>query len=266
MTADTGSVVRRLVGEGRGEAALQLASAAFKAGKFREAEAIAQAALDAGYLTHHVYYFLAACARATRRPELAVDMARVGIALDPAPDPARRELGAALLELGRGDEAAAVLEAVPPAARDRLTRERLGLAYAVAGQRNSARAVFKALLAEDPGDERAREALLRLAPRPAGQALDAIRSRLSGDAGIVFDRLREGPCTEAELGAALAAAGRRKVLLKAIVRDLAERTRAGGVPLVVVEGDRVRLDLGVLDIAPEFTGVPVLDVSPARGV
>jgi tetratricopeptide (TPR) repeat protein len=261
--ADTTSVVRRLVGEGRGEATLQLASAAFKAGKVREAEDIAQDALDAGYLTHRVYYFLAACARATGRPALAVDMARVGIALDPAPDAARRELGSALLELGRGEEAAAVLEAVSPAGRDRLCRERLGLAYALAGKRNSARAVFKALLAEDPGDERARVALLRLAPRPAAQALDAIAARLAGDARLIFGRLRERPATEAELSQTLATAGRRKVLLKAIVRDLVESTRAGALPLVVVSGDTVRLDLTVLDVT-DF-GTPTLDVFPAKG-
>ncbi len=260
---DTTGLVRRLVGEGRGDAALQLAAAAFRAGKVRDAEDIAQSALDAGFLNHQVYYFLAACARASARPALAVDMARVGIALDPAPDAARRELGAALLELGRGEEAADVLEAIPAAARDRLCRERLGLAYALAGRRNSARAVFKALLAEDPADGRARTALLRLAPRPAGQALDAVALRLRHEAALVFARLREGPATEAELGAALAAAGCRKVLIKALIRDLVERTRAGALPLVVVERDQVRLDLSVLDVTE--LGTPTLDVYPAKG-
>ncbi|MBM3276312.1 MAG: hypothetical protein FJZ00_14255, partial [Candidatus Sericytochromatia bacterium] len=57
--ADMAGLVRRLVESGRGEDALALATAAFQAGKIKEAEAIAQTALDAGLLTPQIYYLLA---------------------------------------------------------------------------------------------------------------------------------------------------------------------------------------------------------------
>ena len=251
LSPDPASLVRRLVEAGRGEAALRLASEALRAGRAWDAERIAQAALDAGLHVPHVYYALAAAAKATGRPALAADMARVGIALDPAPDAARRDLAAVLLELGRPSEAAETLGAIPEMRRDRVCRERLGLAYALSGQRSLARGVFKRLLAERVDDDRARRALERLAPRPAAQVLDGVASGLSGPLAILFARLRQGAASEADLQAELARGGYQRVLLKALIRDLAERTRAGALPLVRVEGDTISLDLTVLDVDTE---------------
>jgi tetratricopeptide (TPR) repeat protein len=227
---------------------LRLASEALRAGRVRVAEQLAPAALDAGWQRPAAYYVLAGAARATGRLALAADMAGVGIALDPDSDAARRDLGALLLELGRADEALAVLENIAAARRDRACRERLGLAYALAGRRGQARSVFRALLAEQPHDARARQALLRLGPRAAPGVLDGIEASLGAPLASLFGRLRAGPATEAELSAALAAAGFRGVLVRALIRELAERTRSGALPLVRVGGDRVELDLSVLDI------------------
>lgn len=248
---DPTSLVRRLVEAGRGEDALRLASEACRAGRAREAEALAQAALDAGYVDSRVYYLLAATARATGRPALAADMARVGIALDPDPTAARRDLAMLLLELGRPSQAAEVLEAIPPDRQDRTVLERLGLAFALSGRRVQARQVFRAILAAEPSDERARRALAALAPRPAGQVLDALARDLRGALAVLFARLRQGAATEAELQAALAGAGYGRTLVKALVRELAERTRQGELPLVRVVGDEVSLDLAVLDVELE---------------
>jgi tetratricopeptide (TPR) repeat protein len=261
-------LVRRLVESGRGNDALQLATAAFQAGKVKEAETIAQAALDAGLLTPQIYYLLAGAARATGRPALAVDLARVGIALDPAPESARRDVAVILLELGRAEEAAAHLEAIPADKRDRACRERLALAYALAGKRHSARSLFRDLAGEAPQDDRARAALLRLTPPPADKVLDAIAQTLAGPVAQLFARLRQGPATEADLATHLAEAGYRQVLLKALIRDLCERTRAGSTPLVAIEGESYRLDLGVLDVSlPESAPLAdptlaTLDVRP----
>ena len=251
---DTAGLVRRLVQSGRGDAALRLASEAFRAGQQRTAEVIAQAALDAGHIVPQVYYILAAAARATGRPALAADMARVGIALDSDPVAARSDLAGVLLELGKPAEAAETLEAIPGPRRDRKCQERLGNAYGLAGRRSLARMVFKSLLASNPADDRARRALAGLAPRPANEVLDGIGSRLSGSAALLFARLRQGPATEVDLQAALAAAGHRRTLIKALVQDLAERTRQGALPLVSVIGDQVSLDLSVLDVKAEAEG------------
>ncbi|MBM3274424.1 MAG: hypothetical protein FJZ00_04690, partial [Candidatus Sericytochromatia bacterium] len=202
-------------------------------------------------------------------PALAVDLARVGIALDPAPEAARRDVAVILLELGRAEEAAAHLEAIPAGKRDRPSRERLALAYALAGRRHSARTLFRELAGEAPQDDRARAALLRLTPQPAAKVLDAIAQTLSGPLAQLFARLRQGAATEAELASHMAEAGYRQILLKAVIRDLCERTRAGSTPLVVIEGDKLRLDLAVLDV--ELPGsssladptLAALDVRPA---
>lgn len=95
---------------------------------------------------------------------------------------------------------------------------------------------------------------------PATAALDALARRLTGPLGALFARLRAGPATHEELAGALREAGYRHFLLKALIRDLAERTRGATLPLVSVEDDRVRLDLEVLDVA-----IPTLDVFPAEG-
>lgn len=241
-------VARRLVNSGRGEHALRLGRAAFQCGQLPVAEAIARAALDAGHHVAALYYLLAGVARSSGRLELAADTARVGLALDPAPAAARSDLAVIWLELGRPDEAVAVLEAIPREDRDRKTRERLGLAYALAGKRAMARRIFNGLVADDPSDKLAHAALVRLKPMALGEVLDALENQLEGPLKVVFARLRAGPATEAELRQLLRSTGFNRVFLRALIRELAEVTTPDTLPLVVVTGDRIRLDLGTLDV------------------
>jgi hypothetical protein len=66
----------------------------------------------------------------------------------------------ALLEIGRPDEAASVLKAIPgPTAEDRIA---LARAESLAGRLDSATEVLRAVLASDPGHAEARAAIVRL--------------------------------------------------------------------------------------------------------
>lgn len=240
-------LVGLLVSAGCRQAALSLAREAYDAGRYGEAETLGQAALDAGLQEAPVYYLLAASARAGGRLQAAADLARVGIALDSAPDAARRDLAALLIEVGQPAEAVRALEAIPQAKRDCRARETLGLAYALAGRQDAARQAFRGLLVDFPDHSFASRALARLAPPPLDVVLDRIASGLDGPLAVVFACLRKGAASEELLAQALAAAGYRRPLVKALVRDLAARTQAGSTPLVWIEGSRIELRPAVLD-------------------
>lgn len=230
-----------------GTEALTLARESFRRRDYSQAETLAQGALEAGLQEAPIYYLLAACAAATGRERTAIDLARVGVALDPRPERAQSELAALYLRQGQARQAIAAAESVPASRRDRRLRELLGLAYAQAGRPDAARAVFRQLVSEDPANQLALTALRRLAPPPLDRMLDRIAAGLKPEQAVVFGRLRQGAASEADLQEALNQAGHRRVLLKALLRDLAERTRVGGLPLIRIGPDAISLDLGVLD-------------------
>ncbi len=243
-------LVRLLAVSGHGAEALAIAREAFDRRDFALAETLGQATLDAGFMEAPAYYLLAACAAATGREQTAADLARVGVALDPKPERAQAELAALYLKQGAIHEAIKAAESVPAGQRDRRLCEVLGLAYAAARRPDAARAIFRALLAEDPSNALAAAALKRLAPPPIDRVLDGVAAGLKGELAVMFVRLRQGPATEAELAEVLNQAGYRRVLLKALVRELACRTQVGAVPLVRVGPQALSLDLATLDAEP----------------
>ncbi|MBU6427772.1 MAG: tetratricopeptide repeat protein [Cyanobacteria bacterium REEB65] len=230
-----------------GAAALAKAREALRVRAFGQAEALAQSALDAGLQESPTYYLLAACAAATHRYGLAIDLARVGIALDPDPTSALGQLASLLLKQGRSAEAIAAIEGIDPDRRDRQVRQTLGLAYAAAGRPDAARATFRRVLEDDPSDALAKRALAALRPPMLDRVLEEIQAGLHDELAVIFARMRLGPATEAELETVLREAGYRRVLLKALLRDLAARTLVGSVPLVRIGPERVALDTAILD-------------------
>ena len=243
-------LVRLLALSGHGAEALAIAREAFDRRDFALAETLGQATLDAGFMEAPAYYLLAACAAATGREQTAADLARVGVALDPRPERAQAELAALYLKQGAIQEAIKAAESVPGSQRDRRLREILGLAYASARRPDAARAMFRALLAEDPDNALAAAALRRLAPPPIDRVLDGVAAGLKGELAVMFACLRRGPATEAELAVALTEAGYRRVLVKGLIRELVSCTQVGAVPLVRVGPETLSLDLATLDAKP----------------
>ncbi|MBM3259601.1 MAG: hypothetical protein FJY99_07630 [Candidatus Sericytochromatia bacterium] len=241
-------LVRVLCTAGALPRAVDLVRGVLARGHAAAAEALANELLDAGHHEAAVYYLQAGAVAVLGRPETAIDLIRVGMAFDGDPGRAQAELALLLVSMGRHAEA---VEAFASAPMDRAPvrwREGQGLALAMIGRQAEARAVFEGILAEEPGHPLATRALTRLQPMRQESMAARLRQRVSPRARPLYDRLLEGPATEADFVEALRAAGQPATLVQALIRDMARTLTFGRVSLLVAREGLHALDWSLLDL------------------